>query len=278
MTQTIAIIAPGRMGAAMGGALIEAGYQVVTPLAARSAASKARAAAAGMQDIDEKDLAQVDLILSVVAPAEAESLASRVSRLLSGGYQAPVFVDLNAISPETATEIEEKIVGAGAKFADGCIIGTPPSAHYDGPYLYLSGPGAIQARDILARAPFPVRAIDGPTGAASAFKMSFAGVMKGLTSLAITMVLAADRAGAWPLMQSQLVESQPELWAWICRQIPPSHVKHGRWVAEMNEIANFLANTGDGEGEAQFRAHAAIFDRLARGSAERTRLREIFGE
>lgn len=278
MTQTIAIIAPGRMGAALGCALVGAGYRVVTPLAGRSADSRTRAAAAGMHDVADADIARVDLILSVVPPAEAVELARHLRKILSGKVNAPIVVDLNAISPCTAMVVEGEIVGGGAEFADGCIIGTPPATNYAGPYIYLSGPSATQARNILERAPFTVRVIEEPTGAASALKMSFAGVMKGLTSLAITMMLAADRVGTAPLMQSQLAESQPELWAWFCRQIPPSYVKHGRWVAEMNEIADFLAKAGDAEGQAQFSAHAATFDRLSRDNVERERLRNIFGD
>ena len=47
---TIAVIAPGAMGAGIGMHLARHGARVVTSLDGRSAASRARAAAAGMVD------------------------------------------------------------------------------------------------------------------------------------------------------------------------------------------------------------------------------------
>ena len=48
---TIAIIAPGDMGHAVGRALGGHGHRIVTALDGRSAASRARAGAAGMSDL-----------------------------------------------------------------------------------------------------------------------------------------------------------------------------------------------------------------------------------
>jgi len=56
-----------------------------------------------------------------------------------------------------------------------------------------------------------VRTIEGPIGAASALKMSYAGVTKGLTAIAAAMVLAATRAGAAAALRVVLAASQPQL-------------------------------------------------------------------
>lgn len=276
MTLRVAIIAPGRMGCDLGSALSQAGLRVVTPLEGRSTESRKRAAAAGMQPIAEAELADCDVILSVVPPSEALPVARRLKALLRDARRKPLVADLNAISPATALAVSQEITAAGCRFSDGCIIGTPQEPGQDGPFVYLSGDAAVEIAGILAVGlPF-VEAIDGPTVAASAFKMCFAGVMKGLTSVGITLLLAANRSGAGDLMMRQLASSQPELWSWFKRQIPASHIKHGRWVAEMQEIAAFLAGAGDREGADQFHAHGRLFARLTHGDGDAERLRKLF--
>ena len=53
---TIAVIAPGAMGSAIGARLVGHGARVLTALEGRGAASRARAAAAGMVDAGLDDL------------------------------------------------------------------------------------------------------------------------------------------------------------------------------------------------------------------------------
>lgn len=277
MTHSIAIIAPGRMGSALAAILVRSGHRVVTLLDGRSAVSHARAEAAGMIPVPRAALGNCDMILSVAPPAEAGALARDLAPLLAAAERKPLFVDMNAVSPGTVAEIAGIIGGTGCGFVDGCIIGTVPRADYDGPFLYLSGAEAGRASTILGDCGLWLQVIDAPVGAASALKMCFAGIMKGITSLGISMLLAADRVGAGPVMARELERSQPELWAWFCRQIPASHVKHGRWVAEMEEISTFLAISGDPEAAAQFKAVAGGFARLAEAPATAAPLKTYFG-
>ncbi|WP_253713756.1 hypothetical protein [Bradyrhizobium sp. WD16] len=67
---------------------------------------------------------------------------------------------------------------------------------------------------MLGRHGLDVRVIDGPVGAASALKLSYAGITKGLVAIAATMVLAAERAGAGPALRAELAASQPQLLVW----------------------------------------------------------------
>jgi 3-hydroxyisobutyrate dehydrogenase-like beta-hydroxyacid dehydrogenase len=79
--------------------------------------------------------------------------------------------------------------------------------------------------------------LDGPVGAASALKMSYAGITKGLVALSSAMMLAATRAGAAEGLRRELERSQPQLLAWFSRMVPPMYDKAYRWVGEMEEIA-----------------------------------------
>ena len=103
----VAIIAQGSMGAGVGKRLHESGAEVRTLLSGRSAASAERARAAGMKPMaSERDLLDgADFFLSILPPGEAESLARRLAPALTASPKKPVYVDCNAISPQTAERV-----------------------------------------------------------------------------------------------------------------------------------------------------------------------------
>src|SRR5688572_22557318 len=174
MKPTVAVIAQGAMGAGIGGRLAERGAHVVTSLAGRSEASAKRAAAAGMVAVSDQEVARADYFLSILPPSEALALAERMAALIGPSNHKPVYVDCNAVSPPTKAEIGQVILRAGSPFVDGSIIGAPPKAGYDGPAIYASGTDASKFLP-LGEFGLVVRVIEGPIGAASAMKMSYAG-------------------------------------------------------------------------------------------------------
>lgn len=256
MPPTVAVIAQGAMGAGFGRRLTGRGVTVLTSLAGRSARSAERAAAAGMRAVTDAEIAGADIILSIIPPAEARALAERLAPHLAAAARKPLYVDCNAISPGTARAVAAVITASGACFADGGIIGGPPRQE-DGytPVLYTSGEHA-EAVLALAEHGLDVRVTPGPVGAASALKMCYAGITKGLVALASAMALAATRAGAAEGFFRELERSQPELLAWFQRMVPPSYDKAYRWNGEMEEIADTI---GDAGGEA-----AGIYQAIAR--------------
>lgn len=233
---TIAIIAQGMMGAGIARRLTRNGATVLTSLEGRSAASAARAEAAGMRAVPVAALAEAELVLSIVPPAEALSLAERLAPVLRPGM---VYADCNAISPALAERIGAVLAPTGCAYVDGGIIGGPPREDGYTPKLYASGPHAARLAALEAHG-LKVPVLDGPIGAASALKMSYAGITKGLIAIGSSAFLAADRAGAAPALLAELAESQPAVLAWLQRSIPGMYDKAYRWVGEMEEIAAFL--------------------------------------
>src|SRR5262249_47765149 len=140
------------------------------------------------------------------------------------------------------------------------IVGGPPRAGYDGPVFYASG-DAAQRFAVLDRYGLKVRVLDGPVGAASAVKMSYAGITKGFTALGAVMMLAAAREGTADTLHRELAESQPALFAWLTRQMPTMYSKAYRWIAEMEEIAAFVAD--DPAAHQMFEGYARLYERLA---------------
>ena len=74
MTSSVAIIAPGSMGAGIGQRLTEHKVTVLTSLAGRTEASAKRAREAGMQPVEDRALAEADFLLSIVPPGDAVAL------------------------------------------------------------------------------------------------------------------------------------------------------------------------------------------------------------
>src|SRR5687768_2083864 len=68
MKPVVAIIAPGNMGAAVGGRLTTNGVKVLTSLANRGAASATRAAGAGLEAASDAEITRADFLLSIVPP------------------------------------------------------------------------------------------------------------------------------------------------------------------------------------------------------------------
>jgi 3-hydroxyisobutyrate dehydrogenase-like beta-hydroxyacid dehydrogenase len=268
---TVAIIAPGAMGSAIARRLRQNGARVLTTLKGRSAASFARAKSAGMLDVEPPELVEgSDVFLSIVPPAEARAVAEAFASQIAGVAKSPLYADCNAISVAEVERIAAIVEGAGGRFADGSIIGAPPTDSVPGPTLYFSGP---RARDLqaLAEAGLVVRVLDGPIGAATALKLSYAGITKGLTAIAAAMILAAERAGAGEGLRAELAASQPRLLQRFQKSIPDMYSKAYRWVEEMRAISEFV---GAPFPESRFYEGAAgLYERLAREDAEGERAR-----
>lgn len=260
MHPIVAVIAPGAMGSGIARCLVDHGAAVPTLLDGRSPASVDRARAAGMVAADEVVIAAADIILSIVPPGEAAALAERLAPALRAATRKPVYVDCNAVSIETVRAIAAAVTSTGAGFADGGIIGLPPREGGAGPALYLAGPDAARL-GILGDLGLRIRVLDGPVGAASALKMSYAGITKGLTGLASAMILAAARNGAAAALHTELAASQPQLLARFERVVPDMYDKAYRWVAEMREIADFLGP--DDPAQRIYEAAADLFEGLA---------------
>ena len=231
----VAVIAPGGMGSAVGGRLVERGVDVITSLAGRSRASSERAERSGMRGVPEAEIAKAAFVLSIVPPSEALGLAERLAPILSAARAKPLYIDCNAVSSATATRIGAVITATGTPFADAGIIGGPPKAGYDGPSIYVSGVAADKIA-LLSEGGLKIRHLAGPVGAASALKMSYASITKGLTGLATASILAASRYGAADALHAELSASQKAILATLTRAVPDMFQKAYRFVGEMEEI------------------------------------------
>ena len=260
MIPTVAIIAPGSMGAGIARRLADHNVKVLTSLTGRSAASAKRASDAGMQAADDRQLAEADFLLSIVPPGEALALAQRLAPVLAACNHKPVYVECNAISPPTMLKVADAIRPTGCAFVGAGIIGPPPKPGSTNTKIYAAGPFA---KDFATLNDYGliVRVLDGPLTAASALKMSYAGITKGFTALGAAMMLASTRGGSAEALKAELAESQPELLHFLGRSVPGMYGKAYRWVAEMDEIADFIGE--EFAEHAMQSAAARFYERIA---------------
>lgn len=260
-TPVVAILAQGAMGSGVAARLAAHGVTVLTNLVGRSAASAARAAAAGMRAVPLAGLAEADAFLSILPPDQAEATAAALAPVFAATPRPPLYADCNAVSPETMGRIAATLGGHGLRVVDAGIIGGPPREGYAGPVVYASGPDATALAALLAGRGLDLRVVEGPVGAASALKMSYAGITKGLVAIGSAMMLAATRAGAADALRAELAASQPALSAWFARMVPAMYDKAYRWAGEMQEIADFTRT--DAGASAIYGGAEAFYARLA---------------
>jgi len=264
------------MGSAVAKRLTSSGLEVRTALDGRGADTLERAKNARMIGASDAQIAECDFILSILPPGSALQLAEKLAPALRAAAKKPIYVDCNALDPSTVLRIARVIEETGATFVDGGIIGGPPEPDSKNTRIYLSGPDAAKVKTLEQYGlNMPVQ--PGPIGAASAMKMSYAGITKGFTALGAAMILAATRAGTAEALQAELSSSQPALYGWLTRSMPRMYSKAYRWVAEMEEIAAFV---GEDPAAAKFYQGAAqLYERIAadfEGANKETAMLEAF--
>ena len=240
---TVAILSPGSMGSAVGQALRESGYDVVTNLDGRSERTRALAEEAGFRAVSGIDciVEEADLVMSILVPSEAISVAREAAAAMKRTGASPAYADCNAVSPDTARELGNIIEAAGGRFIDAGIIGGPPGSGSP-PRFYASGPheaviGELDGKGII------VPLLGGEVGRASAIKMCYASLTKGVSALQTAALVAAHRLGLSSELESEMSSSQANVLAQM-QSVIGLPGKAFRWVGEMEEIAATFESVG----------------------------------
>lgn len=243
--QRVGILSIGEMGYHWARLLVGHGLEVLTCSSGRSEITQKRAENAGVRSVSSlaRFVSEADLIVSLVVPSAAKRVASRVAKaLLKVGKKDLLYLDANAISPMTAREIEGELSRPQANFVDGCIIGA--AAKIDrGTIVYLSGPKAEEVQ-ALQESGFTVRVLGPNIAQASAFKIVYAGLTKGLQALFVELLIGARKFGLLEEILQQYDESFPGLAEKVGHSIAALPVHAGRRAEEMVELGQTFRNYG----------------------------------
>ena len=198
-----------------------------------------------MRDVLSLDnlVRESDLLLSVLVPSEAVTLAKRVSDSIRRTGAHPVFADCNAIAPQSITNIGRMMADVGVTFIDGGIIGSPPRAGKENTRIYCSGLDTT-AMESLAKYGLDVRVLGPNIGQASSLKMVYAASTKGITALWTELLVAARALGLEEALMAEFEISRTDVVEALIGRIPSMPRQARRWVGEMEEIATTFKGLG----------------------------------
>jgi 3-hydroxyisobutyrate dehydrogenase-like beta-hydroxyacid dehydrogenase len=228
----VGILHPGEMGAAVAAALRARGETVLWASTGRGLATAERAERAGL--VDTGTVAELcrrsEILFSVCPPHAAVEVAEAAS-----GFDG-IYVDANAIAPETA----RTIASLHERFVDSGIVGPPP-LEPGATRLYLSGGEAEAVAALFGGTNVDARVISDEPGAASALKAAYAGWTKGSGALLLTARELARAEGVEDALLAEWRLSIPELEERLGSAELSARRKGWRWIGEMQEIARSMA-------------------------------------
>jgi 3-hydroxyisobutyrate dehydrogenase-like beta-hydroxyacid dehydrogenase len=235
--ERIGILSIGEMGYHWAKILTGRGVEVLTYAKDRSETTRERAENVGVKCVPSTAalVKDTDLIVSIVVPSAAKRVATKVAKAAAkSGRKNLLYLDANAISPMTANAIEKVLQPSGVDFVDGCIIGSATKMD-KGAVVYVSGPQAAKIQDLEPHG-FSVKVL-GPTVAqASAFKVVYAGLTKGLQGLFVELLMGAKRFGLLDEILKRYEESFPGLLDKVTSSIVGLRIHAGRRAEEMDEL------------------------------------------
>jgi len=243
--QRVGIMSIGEMGFHWAKLLKSHGVEVLTYDKDRGEVSRKRAENAGVTSVRSMNalVQEAELIVSIVVPSAAKKVAGKVAKAaLKTGRKDLLYCDANAISPMTADAIAEVLTPAEVNFVDGCIIGSAAKMG-KGTIVYLSGPQAERLRGLEAFN-IPLKLLGSGTNQASAFKVVYAGLTKGLQGLFCELLMGARKFGLLNEIRAQYEESFPGLLGRVAPSIVGLQIHAGRRAEEMDELKRTFNSQG----------------------------------
>lgn len=242
--KTIGILYPGDMGHSVARVLLEDGFTVVTTLVGRSERTRRLCTSTAITVLDSMTavVAQADAVFSIIPPTAAKIVAADFSAAVQRTGHRPLFIDANAISPMTAQEVGEIVAHVDCPYLDACIVG--PARDVRGRCtFYVSGPQAQMFAEHLGKS-LRTHVLGDRLGQASAFKMVFSGLNKGLVALLYELTVAAHDFGVLDELLHRYTALLPGVMQALEWLVPTYPMHAARRADEMGELAETLEHFG----------------------------------
>jgi len=254
----IGLLHPGEMGVSVAASAINSGHQVHWVSQNRSDGTRQRAEEHGLIEVPAmEELSRTcEIIFSVCPPHAAEDVAESV---IEQGFKR-YYLDANAISPQRAIMIGQRMDANGIRFIDGGIIGGPAWKPGE-TWLYLSGEGSRTIEDCFSNGPLEVKVIDEEIGKASALKMCYAAYTKGTTALLAAILATAESLGVRDELYQQWDMDNDGFVEQVNGRAKRVTAKAWRFEGEMHEIASTFREAGLPGGFHE--AAAEVYHRMA---------------
>ena len=144
-----------------------------------------------------------DVLFAAVPSSFTLDVCREVKDCLRPGQ---LYIDVSASTPATKEAIWDLIGGTGVLFVDAAMLGSLPKDKHRVP-ITASGNGASKFREVMAPHGMEITLAGEKAGAASAIKLVRSIFMKGIASLMIEMLQAADAYGVSDEVVSSISKS-----------------------------------------------------------------------
>lgn len=144
-----------------------------------------------------------DVLFAAVPSSFTLDVCREVKDCLRPGQ---LYIDVSASTPATKEAIWDLIGGTGVLFVDAAMLGSLPKDKHRVP-ITASGNGASKFREVMAPHGMEITLAGEKAGAASAIKLVRSIFMKGIASLMIEMLQAADTYGVSDEVVSSISKS-----------------------------------------------------------------------
>jgi 3-hydroxyisobutyrate dehydrogenase-like beta-hydroxyacid dehydrogenase len=255
----IGILHPGEMGISIAASAINNGHQVFWASEGRSDKTRGRAEKYHLIENDSlfAFCQTCEIIISICPPHAAENVSESV---VEAGFRG-LYLDANAISPQRATKVGQRLEANHIPFVDGGIIGGPAWRPKE-TWLYLSGQHAHEIASCFSNGPLETKIIGNEIGKASALKMCYAAYTKGTTALLAAILATADSLSVREELYQQWNAENKDFSEQTNRRVARVTAKAWRFEGEMREIAETFQEAGL---PAEFhKAAAEIYGRMSK--------------
>jgi 3-hydroxyisobutyrate dehydrogenase-like beta-hydroxyacid dehydrogenase len=182
-----------------------------------------------------------EIVLSVTAAKDCKTAFDQALDRIGADV---VYADVATSTPDLKADLAGQASGRGIAFADVALMAPVPGKGLSTPAL-ASGPGASTFADTVNPLGGRVTVLDAVAGEAAARKLLRSVIAKGLTSLVIEGLEAAEAHGSREWFWSHLVELITDADETLLRRLvsgTPQHVD--RRLAEMEAARDFLDTLG----------------------------------
>jgi len=182
-------------------------------------------------------LARADLVISAVFGHAAQDVAEAALPLMHADAD---YADFTTASPDTMQHLAQVAATQGRRFTDVAIMGAI-FIQGAGTPLLCAGTGAQRVAEFMASTGAPARAIDGVAGDAMTLKLLRSIITKGLESLSVECLVAADRKNLVPALFEVLADVDERPLTTFMQAMVRSHVVHAeRRLVEVQEARQQL--------------------------------------
>lgn len=238
----IAIISLGDMGTQISRVLIENKFRVITAGEGRSEKTLENIHNTGVENTGSlKDTVEkAEVIISLTSPERSLRLAENIAMCLKDSQNRPLYIDLNSNTSAVALLIEKLLTQIHIPFLNGAVMGTSKDIPYTAE-LVISGVNRNKFFDLFGNL-FKIKDAGEKTEAASAYKLLFSLVNKGVNALFFETMTAAAHFGILDELNKSLEDFLPGTYQDLLKTTPtyPQHIF--RRIDEMKGLSEMLNN------------------------------------